>query len=96
MDKKIYYNNLYDYYKELLTDKQKEYFEECYFNDYSLSEVSENKDVSRNAVFNQVKSVLEKLDDYEEKLHLYSNSLKIKELIKNLDSDIKTKLEELI
>ena len=43
MDKKIYYNMLYDYYKELLTDKQREYYESYNFQDYSLSEISENE-----------------------------------------------------
>ena len=96
MDKKIYYNMLYDYYKELLTDKLREYYESYNFQDYSLSEISENEGVSRNAVHNQVKIVLERLDFYEEKLHLFHNSTKIRELINNLDSELKEKIEELI
>lgn len=96
MDKKIYYNMLYDYYKELLTDKQREYYESYNFQDYSLSEISENEGVSRNAVHNQVKIVLERLDFYEEKLHLFQNATKIRELINNLDSKLKEKIEELI
>ena len=96
MEKKFYYNELYDYYKELLTDKQKEYYESYYFDDYSLAEIAGNENVSRNAVFNQVKIVLERLDFYEEKLNLYKNGLKIKEYIKDLDQNLKEKIEELI
>lgn len=96
MDKKIYYNFLYDYYKELLTDKQRSYFEDYYFEDYSLKEISENKNVSRNACFNQIKSVEEKLDFFEEKLQLYKNGCKIRDIIKDLDNDIKNKIEGLI
>jgi len=96
MDKKIYYNMLYDYYKELLTEKQREYYESYNFQDYSLSEISENEGVSRNAVHNQLKIVLERLDFYEDKLCLLSNALKIRELISNLDDDLKEKIEELI
>lgn len=96
MEKKFYYNELYDYYKELLTDKQKEYYESYYFDDYSLAEIAGNENVSRNAVFNQVKIVLERLDFYEEKLNLYKNGLKIKEYIKDLDENLKEKIEELI
>ena len=96
MDKKIYYNMLYDYYKELLTDKQREYYESYNFQDYSLSEISENEGVSRNAVHNQVKIVLERLDFYEEKLHLFENSTKIKQLISELDEELRGKIEELI
>lgn len=96
MNNKIYYNKLYDYYKELLTGKQREYYESYNFQDYSLAEISENEGVSRNAVHNQIKTVLEKLDFYEDKLHLAENSIKIKELISNLDDDLKEKIEELI
>ena len=73
MDKKIYLNNLYDYYGGLFTDKQQEYFEAYYFDDLSLSEIAENNGVSRNAVHGQIKIVEEKLLFYEEKLKLYEN-----------------------
>ena len=96
MNKKIYYNMLYDYYKELLTDKQREYYESYNFQDYSLSEISENEGVSRNAVHNQVRIVLERLDFYEDKLHLFQNATKIRELIGDLDKNLKEKIEELI
>ena len=96
MDKKIYLNNLYDYYCDLFTDKQKEYFEEYYFNDLSLSEIGENNNVSRNAVHGQIKIIEEKLDYYENILKLYEKSCKIKEIIKDLDDDKKNKIEELI
>ena len=56
MDRRIYLNNLYDYYKGLFTDKQQEYFEEYYYNNLSLSEIAENNNVIRNAVHNQVKN----------------------------------------
>ncbi len=96
MDRKIYMNNLYDYYGELLTDKQRKYFEDYYFNDLSLGEISSNMDVSRNAVYNQLKSALDRLEFYEEVLHLYEKSLRIKSLIRNLDSELILKIEELI
>lgn len=96
MDRKIYLNNLYDYYYLLLTDKQREYYEAYYFNDFSLAEIAQNNGVSRNAVHGQIKNVEERLDFYEESLGLYKKSLKIKELITEIDSDIKKQIEELI
>jgi len=96
VDKKIYLNNLYDYYYLLLTDKQREYYEAYYFNDLSLAEIAENNDVSRNAVHGQIRSVEERLTFYEKSLGLYEKGIKIKELIKEIDSDIKEKIEELI
>lgn len=96
MDKKIYLNNLYDYYCDLFTEKQKEYFEEYYFNDLSLSEIAENNNVSRNAVHGQIKIIEEKLEYYENTLRLYEKACKIKEIIKNIDEEKKNQIEELI
>ena len=96
MDNRIYFINLYDYYSELLTDKQQNYFEGYYFDNLSLQEISENIGVSRNAVSKQLKDVTNKLEYFEEKLKLYNKSLKIKKLIENIDFDTKSKIEELI
>ena len=90
------YSILFDYYGELFTDKQKEYFTDYYFNNLTLQEIADNNNVSRNAVHKNIKDILQKLDYYEEKLKLYNNKLKIQELIKNIDVDIKNKIEELI
>ena len=70
LDKSIEVMSLYDVYQDLLTDKQKAYFEAYYYNDYSITEISENKDVSRNAVHDQLKRTVKKLYDFETKLHL--------------------------
>ncbi len=70
IDEKIRYHKLYDLYGELLTDKQKAYFTYYYFDDYSLAEIAKIMDVSRNAVHEQLKSVLEMLQYYEEKLSI--------------------------
>lgn len=94
MDNVFYLINLYDYYESLLTDKQREYFEDYYFNNLSLKEISENNDVSRNAVHKQLKDVVNKLKFYEDKLKLYEKSLQIKELIKDFKE--KDKIEKLI
>lgn len=96
MDKMIYLNNLYDYYSELFTDKQKEYFEDYYFNDLSLSEIAENNTVSRNAVHGQIKIIEEKLEYYENTLNLYEKACKIREIIKDIEEEKKNKIEELI
>ena len=63
-------NELYDAYQELLTTKQKVYFELYYQDDLSLSEIAEQFEVSRNAVFDNIKRTEKLLEDYEEKLQL--------------------------
>ena len=96
MDRKLYMNSLYDYYGELLTKKQKEYFEEYYFRDFSLGEIAINMGVSRNAVYNQLKNTEEKLEFFERVLRLYNREIKIRRLIRNLDEETIAKIEELI
>jgi len=92
----MHYVELFDYYGELFTDKQKEYFIDYYFNNLTLQEIADNNSVSKNAVHKNIKDVTEKLDYYESKLNLYSNKKKIEKLIENIDKEIKEKIEELI
>lgn len=96
MDKTLYLVNIYDYYGELLTNKQKEYFEDYYFNNLSLGEISENKGVSRNAIHKALKDAEDKLIYYENVLKDFEKSVKIKEIVKDLDDEIKHKIEEII
>ncbi len=94
MEDIVYYNDLYDLYGSLLTDKQKEYFEDYYFSNLSYSEMAENYDVSRNATFKQVHIVVEKLEEYEEKLGLYHKKKRIMELATQVeDSHLREELE---
>ena len=96
MNKKIYLNNLYDYYSSLSTEKQRKYYESYYFQDLSLAEIAENHQVSRNAIHNQIKIVEEKLEFYEKTLKLYQKAIEIKKLIQNMDNQTKKKIEELL
>ncbi len=63
-------NELYDIYQALLTAKQKLYFELYYQEDLSL--IAEQFEVSRTAVFDNIKRTEKLLDGYEEKLQLLS------------------------
>ena len=96
MDNQVLLSILYDYYGELLTDKQKNYFKDYYFDNLTLSEISENYNISRNAIHKSLKEIEEKLMYYEEKLKLYEKNIKIKKIIANLDDDLKNKIIELI
>lgn len=96
MDSRIYLINLYDYYCDLLTEKQRNYFEEYYFNNLTLSEISENYSISRSTISKQLKEVISKLELYEDKLNLYKKGIKIKELISNLDTKLQEEIKELI
>ena len=96
LEEGIYLNSLYDYYSELLTEKQRLYFEEYYFNNLTLAEISENYEVSRNAAHKNIKETTLKLLEYEEKLKLYEKGCKIRKIIESLDENIKEQIEEWI
>ena len=78
---------LYDFYGDLFSDKQKEYFEDYYFSNLSLGEIAENTGLSRNAIHKNIKTVEDKLKFYEEKLELYSKRKLLEEIIKEIDND---------
>ncbi len=87
MEEVIYLNELYDFYGSLLTDKQRDYFENYYFNNLSLGEMAENYGVSRNAIHKQLKIVEERLKYYEENLELLKKSKKAEKLVKKINDE---------
>ena len=87
-DSREYIIELYDIYGSLLTQKQKQYFEDYYFMDLSLSEIAENYSISRNGVYDQLKRVEQSLYDYENKLNIYKRLNRIASL------DINEKIKE--
>ena len=88
LEKSIELINLYDRYQALLTTKQKMYFESYYFDDFSITEISENMDVSRNAVHDLIKRTVQKLYDFEAKLGVYANSKTRNKLLQELEQHV--------
>lgn len=96
MEEVIYLNELYDFYGSLLTDKQRDYFENYYFNNLSLGEMAENYGVSRNAIHKQLKIVEERLKYYEENLELLEKAKKAEELVQKInDKKLRDEILEL-
>lgn len=97
MEKLVYLNLLYDYYKELFTAKQQQYFEDYYYNNLSLSEIAENNNVSRNAVHNQLKIVENRLNEFENILGIYKTKKQVLKLLKDkVDKDLLEKIDQLM
>ena len=72
---------LYDFYGELLTDHQKQVYEDVVLNDYSLSEVAESLGISRQGVHDMIKRCNKLLTGYEEKLHLVEKFVNLRERV---------------
>ena len=66
----LYRTMLFDFYGELLTAKQKEYFDLHYNADYSLGEIAEMTGISRQGVWDIIKRAEETLRKTEEKTGL--------------------------
>lgn len=90
MDENVYLTILFDYYEELLDEKDRDCFKSYYFDNLSLSEISSNMGISRNAIHKRLKKVSDELKSFENKLKLYEKEKKILNIIKD------EKLKEMI
>ena len=59
---------IYDLYKGLLTESQRETFEMYYFEDMTLQEIADTKSVSKSAVQDSIKKTEKILLDIEKKV----------------------------
>mgnify|MGYP005789917675 CR=1 FL=1 len=83
---------LYDFYGELLTEHQKNIYEDVVFNDMSPSEIAREEGISRQGVHDLIKRCDKILRDYEDKLHLVERFMQTKkdvELIKKYSNECK-------
>lgn len=106
MDKITEVSLLLDFYGNLLTSRQYEILELHYNNDYSLAEIAEELNISRQGVFDNAKRGKLLLNSYEQKLGLVKKFIeqknKAKEIyeytkkinIKNLSDKDKINLEK--
>ncbi len=97
MENFVYYNNLFDIYGDLLTDNERNTFKDYYQEDLSLSEIADEKNVSRSAIQKTVKNVIEKLNYFEKTLQIYKKNLKISELLDSNDLErLKSDIREVL
>ena len=94
MEKIIEQGILYDFYGPLLTPHQQEIFEMIVYDNMSLGEIAEEKNVSRQAVHDIVKRCDTALKDYEEKLHLVQRFDNNKVKLISLKNDLSKYSEE--
>lgn len=110
IEKRELLNELFDLYGAMLTEKQKNYFILYYQEDFSLAEIAEEEDISRNAVYDNLKRTENILTSMEEKLgflkrievtraDLYKIASVLQEIQETKDYDqldtIKTYIEEI-
>ncbi len=79
MAKDLNISYLFDFYKEILSEKQKEIVDDYYNSDLSLSEIAEDKEMTRQGVRDHIKRCEAQLFEMEEKLGLYKRFLIVNE-----------------
>ena len=84
MEKFVEQGYLYDFYGELLTERQQQVYESVVLEGYSLSEVAEDLGISRQGVHDMIKRCNKTLEEYEQKLHLVEKFLNIRAQVKQI------------
>ena len=77
---------LYDFYGELLTPHQKMIYEEYVLDNFSVSEIAKEHNISRQGVHDQLKRVDRLLNENESTLHLIDRFMKIKDKVNEISS----------
>lgn len=85
MEKIVEQGLLYDFYGDLLTEHQRQIYEDAVYNDMSLSELASVYGISRQGVHDLLKRCDKSLLDYESKLHLLERFTKIKQLVHEMN-----------
>jgi uncharacterized protein len=82
--KTVLYNDLLNLYQDLLTATQKDILIDYFAYDLSLGEIATNRNVSRSAIEDAIRKGLNKLENFEENLHLLKKKQGILENIKQI------------
>lgn len=61
---------MYDFYGDLLNERQRKIYEDFVFHDLSLGEIAEEEGISRQGVHDMIRRCTKTLEGYEAKLHL--------------------------
>ncbi|WP_413365451.1 putative DNA-binding protein [Lysinibacillus sp. 3P01SB] len=88
LEKTTRMNFLFDFYQALLTDKQRSYMELYYLDDHSLGEIAESYNVSRQAVYDNIRRTEAMLEEYEDKLSLLEKFQQRQRILKELTDAI--------
>lgn len=87
-DSRVMRSMLFDFYGELLTDKQREYFDLHYNEDLSLAEIAEQGGISRQGVWNMIRRAEAAMTEIEEKTGLIKRFIERNAQIDQLENEL--------
>jgi len=85
LEKTTRLNFLFDFYQALLTPKQHSYMSLYYLDDLSLGEIADEYEISRQAVYDNIKRTEAMLEDYEDKLQLFHKFQERKKITRQME-----------
>jgi len=88
LDNTIMRTMLFDFYGDLLTEKQREYYDLHFNSDLSLQEIAEQSGVSRQAVWDIIRRAEQSLFEIEEKTGLVSRAVRRRKSLEELEKMI--------
>ena len=88
MDNTIMHTMLFDFYGDLLTEKQREYYDLHFNSDLSLQEIAEQSGVSRQAVWDIIRRAEQSLLEIEDKTMLVSRAVRRRKSLEELEKMI--------
>ena len=85
MDNTIMRTMLFDFYGDLLTEKQREYYDLHFNSDLSLQEIAEQSGVSRQAVWDIIRRAEQSLNEFEDKTGLVARAVRRRKAVEELE-----------
>lgn len=77
---------LYDFYGDMLTDRQKEFYDLYYNEDLSLAEIAENYGISRQGVRDVIVRAEAAMTEIEDKTHLIRRFFRMQDELTAIDA----------
>lgn len=86
--KTVHMNELFDFYGQLLTERQRTVFRRYYHEDLSLAEIGEEFEISRQAVHDVLRRCEQTLQNFENKLGLVARHRRQQQLLARLEAEL--------
>lgn len=87
-DGRVYNSMLFDFYGELLTDKQREYYDLHYNEDLSLAEIADESGISRQGVWDIIRRAEAAMTEIEQKTGLIRRFMERSAQIDELEREL--------
>ena len=94
LEEKFTIIELIDTYGMLLTEAMSDILTEYYINDISLAEIAENRNVTRQAIYDSISKAVKKLKSFEDNLKIISKTKCIKNVLDELSTQGKLQKED--